>query len=140
MRKLEVFQAGCIRAILGLSRWDRVSNVCARQQSHQPTVLEQIRRRRLTWFGHLCRMEDVRLPHKIFVSEAPTAWKRKRGGQKKQWENQVVDDLAPLFPPGRCSLLELQTVALNRPQWNGLINDRMMMEPKAKIAAMPYQR
>jgi hypothetical protein len=40
--------------------------VIRERPSVQQTILERIEIRGLKWFGHLMRMEQERLPHKLF--------------------------------------------------------------------------
>src|SRR6218665_1644267 len=49
--------------ILGRSRRDRIRNEVTRKElGQQVTLVDKIRKRRLTWFGHITRMEGNRLP------------------------------------------------------------------------------
>ena len=52
-----------LRRILGRSRRDKIRNEVTREELGQrETVVDKIRKRRLTWFGHVTRMDDKRLP------------------------------------------------------------------------------
>ncbi len=56
----------CLRQILDISRLDRLRNETVHQQrGNQPTIEEAIQKRRLQWFGHVCRMDISRLPYNI---------------------------------------------------------------------------
>jgi len=56
---------GWLRKMLGVSRLQKVRNEIIRNILEQEeTIIDRIQKRRLTWFGHVERMEDNRLPHK----------------------------------------------------------------------------
>jgi len=63
----------CLRSILGLSWKDRVSNTSILQTTGSYDLITIIRYRRLRWPGHVCRMEDNRLPKQVLYSELPNA-------------------------------------------------------------------
>ena len=52
-----------LKGILGKSRRDRIRNEIIREKMEQKeTIIDKIRKRKLTWFGHVTRMENGRLP------------------------------------------------------------------------------
>ena len=66
LNRLEIFQMRCLRQILKISIRDRITNDNIRYRClQQPTVEEQIQTRRLRWFGHVCRMDENRLPYQL---------------------------------------------------------------------------
>jgi hypothetical protein len=67
-----------------ISRKDGIRNVTIRQQiGIEETIIKEIERNQLTWYGHVQRMADGRLP-KIAFKWMPK--KRKAGGRpKKNW-------------------------------------------------------
>jgi len=54
-------------------------------------VIENIKRRRLTWFGHEERMEGKSLPHAALHGHV--RGERSRGRQRKRWMDNVREDL-----------------------------------------------
>jgi len=49
--------------MIGISRRDRIQNSVVRERPNvTESIIEEIRRRRLSWFGHISRMEIDRLP------------------------------------------------------------------------------
>jgi len=55
------------------------------------TVVKVIRRRRLTWFGHVSRMSGDRLPTRALHCYIPG--RRSRGRPCKKWINNIQEDL-----------------------------------------------
>ena len=49
-------------------------------------------KRRLRWLGHLARMEEIHIPKCLLVSK-PAGGKRSVGGQKRGWNDMMVNDL-----------------------------------------------
>jgi len=45
---------------------------------------------RISWLGHLERMEEVRMPRKIFTQELEGT--RRRGRPRKRWKEEVERD------------------------------------------------
>src|SRR6218665_3156018 len=57
----------------------------------QETVIEKIKRRILTWFGHVERMEGKRLPNAALHGHVRGERSRRR--QRKRWMDNVREDL-----------------------------------------------
>ena len=60
-----MFENNCLRVILNIRLQDRVSINEIKKQAKQQNPLENfIRKRRLNWFGHVCRMREQSLQEK----------------------------------------------------------------------------
>jgi hypothetical protein len=57
-------------------------------------IVKWIKGHRIRWLGHLERMEEVRMPKKIFTQELEGP--RRRGGPRKGWREEVERDLQVL--------------------------------------------
>jgi len=67
-----------------ISRKDRIINVTIRQQIElEETIIKEIEHNQLTWYGHVQRMAEERLP-KIALKWMPKQ-NRARGRPKKYW-------------------------------------------------------
>ena len=120
LTKLEVFQMRCLRRILGVTLRDRLSNETIRTRCcNQPTVEDEIQRRRLRWFGHVCRMNPDRLPHRILWRTRPPGWKVTRSAPKKTWAMQIKDDLTNQ----RLDLQAAKMVAQDRQRWRNIVRN-----------------
>jgi hypothetical protein len=130
IKKLEVFHMRCLRRVLGISLRDRIRNETIRERCcNQPTISEEIQKRRLRWFGHVCRMEPQRLPYQLLWRTRPSQWKIIRTAPKKIWSKQVENDLANR----RLTLRDAKNIALDRQQWKELIHH--INDPVAPTAA-----
>jgi len=69
-------------------------------------IVKWIKGQRISWLGHLERMEEDRMPKKIFTQELVGT--RRRGRPRKGWREDVVEDL--------------QVVGVRR--WRELVIDR----------------
>jgi len=56
----------------------------------QPTITETIRLNRLRWFGHVQRMEDIRIPKKVLYINLERT--RLRGRPRNRWQDEVRED------------------------------------------------
>ena len=60
IRKLKTFHMRCLRDILGITLWDRRRNTDILEETGELPIEEQLRQKRLQWFGHVQRMSDER--------------------------------------------------------------------------------
>ena len=62
-RRLMVTEMSWLRRIKGRSRRERIRNTVTRKElGAEETVVENIQKRRLNWFGHVERIDNRRLP------------------------------------------------------------------------------
>jgi predicted DNA binding CopG/RHH family protein len=74
LRRLNTFEMSCLRKILGVSRRDRLRNDFIRNSlGLNYTILDKIHQKRLTYFGHITRMDTTRYP-KITLEGHVHAW------------------------------------------------------------------
>ena len=67
-----------------ISRTERIRNVTIRQQvGLEETIIKETEQNQLTWYGHVQRMAERRLPE-IALKWMPKQ-KRARGKPKKNW-------------------------------------------------------
>ena len=131
IRKLESFQMRCLRRILGVSLRDRLKNGVIRQRCCRQTTVEmEIQQRRLRWFGHVCRMQPERYPHKTLWRIWPHDWKIQRGAPKKTWLKQISKGLSNC----RLSIQQAKIVAMDRLQWRRTV--KTLRTPVAPTAAL----
>ena len=64
------------------------------EMSKGENIVEWIKGQRISWLGHLERMEEDRMPKKIFTQELKGT--RRKGRPRKRWKEEVERDLQVL--------------------------------------------
>lgn len=91
-RRILVAEMSWLRRIAGRTRRDRIRNEVTREELGQrETLIDKIRKRRLTWFGHVTRMDSERLPARALFCQVKGT--RSQGRQTKTWMDNVRQDL-----------------------------------------------
>ncbi len=68
-RRLNSFHLRCLRRILGITWQGRVPNTEVLAQAKKFSMHALLSQRRLRWLGHVCRMQDGRIPKDIMYGE-----------------------------------------------------------------------
>ena len=105
IRRLKTFQMRCLRDIVGVTLWDMRRNVDILEETGELPIKEQLRLKRLQWFGHLQRMPDHR-PQKQLLRCRLRGKKRRPGGTCLRWVDVISRDLTEI------------------PQWQEVVTDR----------------
>jgi hypothetical protein len=80
--RFEATEIDALRRSSRISRKERIINVTIRQQiGPEETIIKEIEKNQLTWYGHVQRMAERRLP-KMALKWMPKQ-KRARGRPKK---------------------------------------------------------
>ena len=74
--------------------WKSRTNRELEEMSKGDNIVKWIKGQRINWLGHLERMEEDRMPKKIFTQELDGT--RKRGRTGKRWKEEVERDLQVL--------------------------------------------
>ena len=88
---LETFQSKCLRRILKIYWPEKVTNEEVRRRAGIRSVVEEVRRRKWSWIGHVCRMDQTALP-RTALRWTPEG-KRKRGRPKETWRRSVEKEM-----------------------------------------------
>ena len=97
-RSLRVFEMAIVRKILGCSRRDhRRNSDMVKDLALDKDIVEVVRTRRLSYFGHVVRMDSQRYPHKLLHGHIHG--NRPRGRPKKRWLDNVTEDCEALRLP-----------------------------------------
>ena len=78
IRKLKTFQMRCLRDILGFTLLNKKRNEDILKLSGQIPIEDELRKKRLQWFGHVQRMNDERTQKRVLRCR-PVGKKRKPG-------------------------------------------------------------
>ena len=88
-RQVEATKMDVLRRSSKISRKERIRNVTIRQQiGLEETIVKEIEQNQFTWYGHVQRMAEGRLP-KIALKWIPKQ-KRARGRPKKNWREVTM--------------------------------------------------
>ncbi|WP_289480288.1 hypothetical protein, partial [Klebsiella pneumoniae] len=87
-KKVEAVEMDCLRSICGVRRIDRIRNeeVC-RRCGKDASVGMKMDQSLLRWFGHVERMNEDRIPKRIYESDVVGV--RRRGRPRKSWMDGV---------------------------------------------------
>ena len=122
MRKKEeqallIFERKILRRICGPKyenrEWKSRTNRELEEISKGENIVKWIKGQRVSWSGHLERMEEDRMPKKIFIQELQGT--RRRRKPRRGWKEEVERDLHVL---GARRWRELMT---DRKKWNDIV-------------------
>jgi hypothetical protein len=83
-RQVEATEMDTLRRSSRISRKEKIRNVTIRQQiGLEEIIIKEIEQNQLTWYGHVQRMAERRLPE-LTLKWMPKQ-KRARGRPKKNW-------------------------------------------------------
>ena len=111
MGKIEAFHNGCLRRILNIFWPNKISNSQLYEITGCRSVVNEIKKRRYRWLGHVFRMEQNQIP-KVALNWTPTG-KRKRGRPKTTWRRTVKTELDEIG----LSMGQAQKIAQDRTKW-----------------------
>jgi hypothetical protein len=83
-----------------------------RELSKEENIVKWIKGQRINWLGHLERMEEDRMPKKIFTQLEGT---RRRGRPRKRWREKVERDLQVL------GVRRWTELVIDRDKWRGIV-------------------
>ena len=75
-----------------MTLWDKRRNVDILEETGELPIEEQLRQKRLQWFGHLQRVPDHRAQKQLLRCR-PNGKKRRPGGTSLQWVDLISRDL-----------------------------------------------
>ena len=116
IRKLLVFENDCLRTMTGRRRNDRyrLNDIRAQLKYHE-NIVNMIKNRRLTWFGHVTRRGVESHVYRALKEDFPG--KRPKGRPPKRWTDQVRKDT-------NMPLLTLERMAQDRVRWKTYVNEK----------------
>lgn len=88
---LNTMEMRMLRWSIGLTRWDRVTNVDVRKRLGVAPIVEKMRETRLRWYGHVMRSDEDSIARTALRYDPPG--QRPRGRPKKRWMDRIKDDM-----------------------------------------------
>ncbi|BHF61198.1 hypothetical protein SprV_0100417100 [Sparganum proliferum] len=93
--RLNHFHLSCLRRILRLSWQDRIPDTGVLERTGILSIYTMLRQMQLRWSGHLVRMDDERLPKRLFYGDVATG-SRRQGGQIRRYKDTLKSSLKRL--------------------------------------------
>ena len=91
-KRTQAFEMRCYRRLLNISYKDHVTNEEVRRKiqaaiGEYDELLTLVKKRKLRWFGHVSRSSGLAKT----ILQGTVKGKRKRGRQKKRWEDNIKE-------------------------------------------------
>ena len=114
-KRTQAFGMRCCRRLLGISYKDHVANGEVRREiraaiGEYDELLTLVKKRKLRWFGHVSRSSGLAKT----ILQGTVKGKRKRGRQKKRWEDNIEGWTGVDFASST-------RAAENRSGWKGIV-------------------
>jgi hypothetical protein len=114
---LLIFERKIFRRIYGPKYengdWKSRTNWELEEMNEGENIVKWIKGQRINWLGHLERMEEDRMPKKIFTQELEG--RRRRGRPRKRWKEEVERDLQVL------GLRRWRELLTDRKKWSNIV-------------------
>ena len=114
-KRTQAFEMRCYRRPLNISYKDHVTNEEVRRKiqaaiGEYDELLTLVKKRKLRWFGHVSRSSGLAKT----ILQGTGKGKRKRGRQKKRWEDNIKEWTGMYFASST-------RAAENRSRWKGIV-------------------
>ena len=132
--KLNAFHLRSLRRILGITWTDHISNEAVHSRTGVPSIQALLSNRRLTWLGHVKRMDDSRLPKLLLFGQLATG--TRAGGRPRL---RFIDSCKRDMKLCGININSWESLASNRSEWRAAINKgshqaqtKQMTKPREK--------
>ena len=122
---MRVFENRVLRRICGpktdgvTGEWRNLHNEELNDLYSSPNIVRVIKSTRMTWAGHVARMDEGRDVHKVLVGK--TRGKRPLGRPRRRWEDNIKMDLQKV--ERGCG--DWMKLAQDRDSWRALVSTVM---------------
>ncbi|BHF72041.1 hypothetical protein SprV_0401510400 [Sparganum proliferum] len=134
-RRLNHFHLSCLRRILRLNWQDRIPDTDVLERTRILSIYTMLRQMQLRWSGHLVRMDDERLPKRLFYGDVATG-SRRQGGQIRRYKDTLKSSLKRL----QINPTNWEELALDRPTWRRTVKRGAAIYEANRIAAAKVKR
>ena len=123
-RRLRIFENRMLRKVFGPKRnevrgeWRKLHNEELRDHYSLPNNVRVVKSRRMRWAGHVARMGERRVVHRVLVGKPEG--KRPLGRPRHRWEDNIEMDLREVGGGG-----DWMDLAQDRDRWRALVNTVM---------------
>nr|VZI51087.1 unnamed protein product [Spirometra erinaceieuropaei] len=134
-RRLNHFHLSCLRRILRLNWQDRIPDTDVLERTGILSIYTMLKQIQLRWSGHLVRMDDERLPKRLFYGDVATG-SRRQGGQIRRYNDTLKSCLKRL----QINPTNWEELALDRPTWRRTGKTGAAIYEANRIAAAKAKR
>ncbi|BHF78807.1 hypothetical protein SprV_0602192200 [Sparganum proliferum] len=134
-RRLNHFHLSCLRRILQKNWKDRIPDSDVVGRTGILSIFTMLRQMQLRWSGHLVRMDDERLPKRLFYREVATG-SRRQGGQIRRYKDTLKSYLKRL----QINSTTWEDVACDRTTWKRTVKTGAAIYEANRIAATTAKR
>nr|VZI22770.1 unnamed protein product [Spirometra erinaceieuropaei] len=134
-RRLNHFHLSCLRRILSLNWQNRIPDTDALERTGILSICTMLRQMQQRWSGQEVRMNDERLPKRLFYGDVATG-SRRQGGQIRRYEDTLKSSLKHL----QISPTNREELALDRPTWRRKVKTGAEIYEANRIAAAKVKR
>nr|VZH92153.1 unnamed protein product [Spirometra erinaceieuropaei] len=134
-RRLNHFHLSCLRRILRLNWQDRIPDTEVLERTGILSIYAILKQMPLRWSGHLVRMDDERLPKRLFYGDVATG-SRRQGGQIRRYKDTLKSSLKRL----QINPTNWEELARDRPTWRRTVKTGAAIYEANRIAAAKAKR
>nr|VZI28355.1 unnamed protein product [Spirometra erinaceieuropaei] len=134
-RRLNHFHLSCLRRILRLNWQNRIPDTEVLERTGIPSIYAILKQMQLRWSGHLARMDDERLPKRLFYGDVATG-SRRQGGQMRRYKDTLKSSLKRL----QINPTNWEKLARDRPTWRRTVKTGAAIYEANRIAAAKAKR
>ncbi|BHF69972.1 hypothetical protein SprV_0301301900 [Sparganum proliferum] len=134
-RRLNHFYLSCLRRILRLNWQDRIPDTDVLERTGILSIYAMLRQIQLRWSGHLVRMDDERLPKRLFYGDVTTG-SRRQGRPIRRYKDTLKSSLKRL----QINPINWKELALDRPTWRRTVKTGAAIYEANRIAAAKVKR
>nr|VZI52931.1 unnamed protein product [Spirometra erinaceieuropaei] len=134
-RRLNHFHLSCLRRILRLNWQDRIPDTEELERTGILSIYAILRQMQLRWSGHLVRMDDERLPKRLFYGDVATG-SRRQGGRIRRYKDTLKSSLKRL----QINPTNWEELARDRPTWRRTVKTGAAIYEANRIAAAKVKR
>nr|VZH97733.1 unnamed protein product [Spirometra erinaceieuropaei] len=134
-RRLNHFHLSCLRRILRLNWQDRIPDTDVLERTEMLSIYSMLRQMQLRWSGHLVRMDDERLPKRLFYGDVATG-SRREGRQNRRYKHTLKSYLKRL----QINPTNWEELACDRPTWRRTVKTGAAIYEANRIAAAKVKR
>nr|VZH97110.1 unnamed protein product [Spirometra erinaceieuropaei] len=118
------------------AKWqDRIPDTDVLERTGILSIYAILRQIQLRWSGHLVRMDDERLPKRLFYGDVATG-SRRQGGQIRRYKDTLKSSLKCL----QINPTNWEELALDRPTWRRTVKTGAAIYEANRIAAAKAKR